>query len=301
MPTYPLDQPPSKHPRWMTLGLRAAAACHIGVGLALVLKLDQPCAGVGALALGAGLLAAATAPLDQWAMLVAGVVLSLGTLLHPAFPPPAWGARIWGLVWTVLFSTILSRIYRETLLQRATQRLPIQELLTEYQNQHGVSLLTRSTEQPLLLVFLRHFGCTFCREALTQLAKDRQQIEAAGTIIALVHMSDDEEARVFFEGFGLGDVDRISDPRRWLYWHLGLRRGTIWQLFGPKVWWRGFVAGAIHGHGVGKLAGDAFQMPGVFLIHHGAVIRSVVHRTAADRPDFRALTTCPTERDARPC
>ncbi|HEU4952416.1 MAG TPA: SelL-related redox protein [Holophagaceae bacterium] len=297
----PLDQPPPKHPRWMPLALRAAAACHAGAGLALLLKWDQPCAGFGGLALGAGLLAASARPLEQWAVLLAGLVLALGTALHPAFPPPAWGARIWGLGWGALFAVILARVYREALSSRDAERRPLQELLAEYRTQKGASLLERSRQQPVLLVFLRHFGCTFCREALAQLAKDRKGIEATGTAIALVHMSPDAEAEAFFATYGLADVDRVSDPRRWLYWHLGLRRGSLWQLMGPKVWWRGFVAGVLNGHGVGKLAGDAFQMPGVFLLHDGTVIRSAVHRTAADRPDFRALTACPTDRDARCC
>lgn len=297
----PLDQPPPRHPRWMTLALRAAGACHLGAGLALCSTLGQPCAGTGALAMGAGLFAASASPLDQGAMLLAGLVLSAGTALHPAFPPPAWGARAWGLGWAALFAILLFRIYREALAAKEAQRLPIRELLSEYRTQRGVSLLDRSHQRPVLLVFLRHFGCTFCREALSQLAKDRRQIEAGGTAIALVHMSGDAEAAAFFSTYGLDDVDRVSDPRRWLYWHLGLRRGTVWQLMGPKVWWRGFVAGVLRGHGVGKLAGDAFQMPGVFLIHHGAVIRSAVHKTAADRPDYRALTSCPTDPEVRSC
>jgi hypothetical protein len=37
---------------------------------------------------------------------------------------------------------------------------------------------------------------------------------------------------------------------------------------------------------VGRLAGDGFQMPGVFLIFKGEVIRSYRHHTAADRPDY---------------
>ncbi|MGP1310160.1 MAG: hypothetical protein ACTS27_08185, partial [Phycisphaerales bacterium] len=39
----------------------------------------------------------------------------------------------------------------------------------------------------LLLVFLRHAGCTFCREALADVAKRRRRIENAKVRIVLVH------------------------------------------------------------------------------------------------------------------
>jgi hypothetical protein len=44
---------------------------------------------------------------------------------------------------------------------------------------------------------------------------------------------------------------------------------------------------------MGRLMGDGFQMPGVFLVHHGVVLRSFRHETAAQRPDYRALARCP--------
>lgn len=48
------------------------------------------------------------------------------------------------------------------------------------------------TEQrPLLLVFLRHLGCTFCRQALADLKKYREDISGKGVHIGLVHMVED--------------------------------------------------------------------------------------------------------------
>jgi hypothetical protein len=34
------------------------------------------------------------------------------------------------------------------------------------------------------------------------------------------------------------------------------------------------------------MVGDGFQMPGIFLLFHGEVLRSYRHQTAADRPDY---------------
>jgi hypothetical protein len=83
----------------------------------------------------------------------------------------------------------------------------------------------------------------------------------------------------------------VSDPQRSLYRAFGLRRGSLTEVFGPKVWWRGFEAGILGRHRVGRLEGDGFQMPGVFLIYHGEVIRSYRHQSAADRPDYVRLVT----------
>jgi hypothetical protein len=153
----------------------------------------------------------------------------------------------------------------------------------------GDSLLTASADQPLLIVFLRHFGCTFCREALADLAEARQRIESRGTRLVLVHMSSDEDAAAFFAGYGLADVTRVSDPDRELYRAFDLRRGTLRQLFGARVWWRGWRAGVRDGHGVGVLQGDGLQMPGAFLVSRGRIVHACRHESAADRPDYCSL------------
>lgn len=78
----------------------------------------------------------------------------------------------------------------------------------------------------------------------------------------------------------------MSDPNRLLYQSFELPRGTFSQLFGIRNWWRGFVAGILKGHGIGKLQGDGFQMPGVFLLHHNKIIESYYYKNASDQPDF---------------
>jgi len=152
----------------------------------------------------------------------------------------------------------------------------------------GQTLLELCRRQPQLVVFLRHSGCTFCREALADLAEKRSRIEDEGIGIVLVHMSSIGDARALFEQHGLHDLPQISDPQQTLYRAFELKRGNLLQLFGPKNWWRG-IAATLRGHHPGKLAGDGFQMPGVFLVHNGAVQRAFRHQTAADRPDYTEL------------
>ena len=151
----------------------------------------------------------------------------------------------------------------------------------------GESVLEISHRQPVLLVFLRHFGCTFCREALKDLSERLGEISAQGAKLMLVHMSDDKVSGQYFDKYGLSGVDSVSDPGCVFYQAFGLTKGTARQLFGLHSWIRGFEAGVLNGHGVGyQQLGDGFQLPGVFVIRDGKVRGKFIHKLAGDRPDY---------------
>jgi peroxiredoxin len=171
-----------------------------------------------------------------------------------------------------------------------------QELLQTLESgltQSGESLVQLAEASPVLLVFLRHAGCTFCREALGDIALARGAIEAGGTRIVLVHMGDGEAIGRLIGKYGLSGVDRICDREQNLYRAFGLGRGRWRQLFGPKVLVRAFAAGLLSRHGIGRLTADSFQLPGLFLIGAKGIIRRFRHRTAADRPDYAAICAAP--------
>ncbi|MCU1330969.1 MAG: alkyl hydroperoxide reductase/Thiol specific antioxidant/Mal allergen [Bryobacterales bacterium] len=153
----------------------------------------------------------------------------------------------------------------------------------------GSLLLELCASSPVLLVFLRHAGCTFCREALSDLGRERHKIEAAGTHIVLVHMGDSEAITSLLIKHGLDNIERIRDDQQRLYRAFGLRRGTLAQLFGPRVLWRAFAEGALLRHGLGFQKADGFQMPGVFLIDPQGIVHRFRHRSAADRPDYTGM------------
>ena len=156
--------------------------------------------------------------------------------------------------------------------------------------QNGESLLSLSRRQPRLVVCLRHLGCTFCRESLADLARQRQEIESSGTGIVLVHPTDDERAAALFASYGLSDLPRFADPDRVLYQTLGLARGSFLQLLGPRVIWRA-VAATLRGHRLGRTDGDTRQMPGVFLVQDGQIVEAFRHRDVADKPDYQAIAS----------
>ena len=149
----------------------------------------------------------------------------------------------------------------------------------------GLSLWDLSHESPLLVIFLRHFGCTFCMETVRDAAKQRADIQAAGARIVFVHMATEAEARGFFERFDMDDVERISDPDGCLYVAFGLERAGLMQMLGPSVWKRGITA-ILGGNTPGVPRGDVFRMPGAFVVNQGKVTKSHFHRTIGDRPNL---------------
>jgi Peroxiredoxin len=157
----------------------------------------------------------------------------------------------------------------------------------------GETLAEMTEKQPVMLVFLRFFGCSFCREAISDIAKRQKKFREKGFRVVFVHMAPDPEtAEKFFKKYKLSPVDHISDPEKRFYQAFGLGRGTPQQLFGLMNWIRGFQASVIEGHGAEletSELGDGFQMPGVFVLHKGETLRSYIHRYAHDRPDYEEI------------
>jgi hypothetical protein len=139
------------------------------------------------------------------------------------------------------------------------------------------------------VVFLRHLGCSFCRETLADIARDRDEIERLGSGIVLVHLGDEVSAGRSLAQHGLEDLPRISDPCSHLYRQFGLEPGNFKQLFGWKVILRGVEAGLVEGHGMGRLAGNSIQMPGIFVVRDGQFLGGFQHEAACDRPDYVRL------------
>jgi len=141
---------------------------------------------------------------------------------------------------------------------------------------------------PALVVFLRSFGCTFCREALADVAAVKSNIQSAGAQIAVVHGGSPAEAAPWFAKYGLDDVTVISDRELTHYRAFGLGRTDAQALVAPRVWARGAVCALSHGFGVQPVE-MLRQLPGVFVIQNGAILREFRHRSPADRPDYLSL------------
>lgn len=154
----------------------------------------------------------------------------------------------------------------------------------------GNNLADLSDQSPVLLVFLRHFGCVFCKDSMNEISKKKAFIEAQGIKIIMVHMADDELAETYFKQFGIGELEHVSDPECKYYSIFGLVKGSFGQLFGLKTWMRGFeIAVTKQMLPSSKRIGDGLQMPGIFLIKNGKIIQSFIHVSVADRPNYETF------------
>lgn len=304
-------------PTWMGSVLAAAALYNLGWGAWIVVDpgalfrlsgIAQPtypqifqCVGMIVGVYGIGYAVAATAPLRHWPIVLVGL---LGKILGPVgFLAAALGGELpWTWAWTILtndvvwwipFALILAAARRNAVGSQPTSERSRPSVALAFRMarcQNGESLLSLSRRRPQLVVCLRHLGCTFCRESLADLARLRSEIESSGTGIALVHPGDDVRAAALFESYGLADLPRLADPDRILYRALGLERGSFLQLLGPRVIWRAGAA-TVRGHRLGRQDGDAWQMPGVFLVRDGRIVEAFRHRDVADKPDYRAIAS----------
>jgi len=253
---------------------------------------------------GIGLFIASRAPYRQWSMI-------LLVLLYKIFSAAIYftGAfdndKLWSIsnyifidniIWIVPLSVILYQAY---LFHLSSDTYELEFFGSEkftydmFETSEGISLEEMNKKSPVMLVFLRHFGCTFCREAMHDIAQQRKQIESKGTRILIVHMLEDEDtAHEQLKKFGLADLPTLSDPEKLLYKKFQLKHGSLLQLFGLKVWFRGIAKGLFGGLGIGTAMGDPYQMPGVFLIYKNVVVKQFIHHSAADRPAYIQLAEC---------
>ena len=155
----------------------------------------------------------------------------------------------------------------------------------------GSNLLTLAEATPVLLIFLRHFGCSFCRQTISDIADLRGEMQECSVRPVFVHLGTPELAKAHFDYYKLSDVERVHDPQAKLYQNpvFGLSRSSVVShVFKPAVW-AGWLKGAIFRHGIGTIQGDGEQMPGVFFLRGPEIVREHVHRTIADQVDYRGL------------
>ncbi len=167
------------------------------------------------------------------------------------------------------------------------------EVLKKMLTQKGDSLLELSQKQPILLVFLRHFGCVFCKEALKDIANIKPKLTENGLSLVFVHMAENQIAESYFKQFDFKSVLHISDPDKVYYKDFGLKKGSLNQLYGLRTWYRGFSNETSEFKlELTKGLGDSTQMPGIFIIKQGKISDSYIHNFAADKPDYNKLLEC---------
>ena len=267
-----LGIPRPNHPMlWRTLGLLSGF-----LGFALFLAASDPIRHWLIVLLG---FAKAVAASVIVALAISENTLPAGCLLFLVIDDLVWIFPYAAILWITLRAHIGIPVSR-------SKPYSVEEAAAVYQLSTGETLADASADRPLVLVFLRHFGCTFTRQILRGLQDLEQQAKQQNATLVLVHMlKSGEEIGYLGEN---SNVPRIADPRCELYRAFGLGKGGFIELFGPQVWWRGMIA-VFKGCGVGHLAGDGLQMPGAFVFKNGKITSSQPAHSASDLPDLASL------------
>ncbi|MDH3684636.1 MAG: SelL-related redox protein [Myxococcales bacterium] len=139
---------------------------------------------------------------------------------------------------------------------------------------------------PQLLVFLRHFGCVFCRETVADL---RAIAESDPTFprVLFFFVGSSTEGRAFMRRYWPG-VRAVADPEKRLYAAFGVERGGVLQMFGPGVW-SGKRRARSKGHEQGERSGDIWMMPAAYLVDGATILWQHEYAHAADHPDFARI------------
>ena len=254
--------------------------------------------GLGLLAavFGLGFLLASRSPIRHWPLVLLGflktnfvIVAFLVTLGSSEIP---WTVGVFilidDLVWWLPLAMILWSAAEAHAGRPPSGEPPmmIDEAAEAYSLSTGESLGEASREQTLVLVFLRHFGCTFTRKILRELESLKAEADRRGARLVLVHMMAPGGEQAYLND--RREISRIADPMCELYRAFGLGKGGFFELFGPRVWWPLAVA-LVRGCGVGHLAGDGLQLPGAFVFRDGKILCSQRAETQAMIPDLPHL------------
>ena len=154
---------------------------------------------------------------------------------------------------------------------------------------NGDSLADLAQQNKLLLVFVRHAGCTFCRETLIELKGKLSVLKQHEIIPVVIHLGTPTDGERMLSRAGLQGTLHVSNPGAELYRAYELKRGQLSQLFGLRVLWRGFVSAILRGYGFGTFVGDGFQLGGAFLVENGRIIKSFPAKDAADKVPFECI------------
>ncbi len=142
-------------------------------------------------------------------------------------------------------------------------------------------------EQPLLLAFVRHFGCPQCKIMLEELGQSLPDLRRHHISMAAITQGTPAETLEFCQKNALA-INCLCDPQHTLYTAYGLGRGNLVQiLLAPQIWQRRPKGYPPQRPPKGQ---DALLMSAVFIIGPDGRIRlPYYYDNIADHPPFALL------------
>ncbi len=153
-------------------------------------------------------------------------------------------------------------------------------------NLRGNTLRAEVGESETLLVFLRHLGCLFSRELVSDI---RFKHYSAGGFLPTVFFfqAEAEKGLDFFNTYW-PEARAIADPDHQFYPAFGIQRASLNQMVGPEPLACG-VRATLKGNFAGKSTGDVRTMPGMFLVRGSMVLWEHKFRHIGDHPDLDSI------------
>ena len=229
-----------KVPLWIPITLMLAAVYNLAWGTWVVLRpsdlfnwleIDSPnylpiwqALGMVVGVYGIGYAIAAWDAVRYWPLVLVGLI---GKILGAiGFCYLYWNGNIdWSFFWQIFFNDLLwflpftatlYYVFKESTAPRCLKAISQSNFEADpadtNESQLGQSIHQISLRKPVMLVFLRHAGCTFCRQTLADLRDARDEILDLGLEVAIVHMGSPMEGTMMLSNYELDFFHRFSDP-----------------------------------------------------------------------------------------
>jgi peroxiredoxin len=126
-------------------------------------------------------------------------------------------------------------------------------------------------DEPVVLVFLRHFGCIHCREHASQLGEHYAEIQALGADLVAIGTGNERYAAAFVKDEKIPYLVLVDDDARAAN-AAAVHKSSFIGLFHPKTW-KATVETWKRGHRIHKAGARVTQMGATFVLGPGATIR----------------------------
>jgi peroxiredoxin len=129
------------------------------------------------------------------------------------------------------------------------------------------------SEEPVALVWVRHYGCVHCRSHAVKLEGARSEFDAAGVRVVLVGQATPRQAAHFRRRLEI-DLPVLADESRESYRAAGAKVATAGELLGPRSVTQGLrrtfeSRGKVH---QGRIIGHPAQLGGAMVIAPGGEV-----------------------------
>jgi peroxiredoxin len=129
------------------------------------------------------------------------------------------------------------------------------------------------SEEPVALVWVRHYGCVHCRSHAVELDGARSEFDAAGVRVVLVGQATPRQAAHFRRRLEI-DLPVLADESRESYRAAGAKVATAGELLGPRSVTQGLrrtfeSRGKVH---QGRIIGHPAQLGGAMVIAPGGEV-----------------------------